>query len=146
MSILPPFSNSSSISSKLLKPFQAHQLQLVPTSSLSSAASLVLKQCQSTCVYFSLPWFSLCGPLERHSSLYNKVSFSVWIHYHWVCSSGWDYMIRLIPDSFQGRYHYYYYYYYHCVMVIEDGVMVIVVGNGHGKTSSNPRRDWLNFT
>ena len=25
-------------------------------------------------------------------------------------------------------------------------VMVIVVGNGHGYTSSNPRRDWLHFT
>ena len=27
-----------------------------------------------------------------------------------------------------------------------NGVMVIVVGNGHGDTSSNPRRDWLHFT
>ena len=26
------------------------------------------------------------------------------------------------------------------------GVMVIVLGNGHGDTSSNPRRDWLHFT
>ena len=26
------------------------------------------------------------------------------------------------------------------------GVMVIVIGNGHGDTSSNPRRDWLHFT
>ena len=26
------------------------------------------------------------------------------------------------------------------------GVMVIVVGNGHGDTSSNSRRDWLHFT
>ena len=26
------------------------------------------------------------------------------------------------------------------------GVMVIVVGNGHGDTSSNPRRDWMHFT
>ena len=25
------------------------------------------------------------------------------------------------------------------------GVMVIVVGNGHGDTSSNPGRDWLPF-
>ena len=25
------------------------------------------------------------------------------------------------------------------------GVMVIVVGNGHGDTISNPRRDWLHF-
>ena len=25
-------------------------------------------------------------------------------------------------------------------------VMVIVVGNGHDKTSSNPGRDWLHFT
>ena len=24
--------------------------------------------------------------------------------------------------------------------------MVIVVGNGHGDTSSNPGRDWLHFT
>ena len=26
------------------------------------------------------------------------------------------------------------------------GVMVIVVGNGHGDTSSNPGQDWLPFT
>ena len=26
------------------------------------------------------------------------------------------------------------------------GVIVIVVGNGHGDTSSNPRRDGLHFT
>ena len=26
------------------------------------------------------------------------------------------------------------------------GVMVIVIGNGHGDTSSNLRRDWLHFT
>ena len=26
------------------------------------------------------------------------------------------------------------------------GVMVIVVGNGHGDTSSKPGRDWLHFT
>ena len=26
------------------------------------------------------------------------------------------------------------------------GVMVIVVGNGHGDTSSNPERDWVHFT
>ena len=26
------------------------------------------------------------------------------------------------------------------------GVMVIVVGNGHDDTSSNPSRDWLYFT
>ena len=26
------------------------------------------------------------------------------------------------------------------------GVMVIVVGNGHGDTSSNPGRDFLHFT
>ena len=25
------------------------------------------------------------------------------------------------------------------------GVMVIVIGNGHSDTSSNPRRDWLHF-
>ena len=27
-----------------------------------------------------------------------------------------------------------------------SGVMVIVVGNGHGDTSSNPERYWLHFT
>ena len=31
-------------------------------------------------------------------------------------------------------------------MTIWIGVMVIVVGNGHGDTSSNPGRDWLHFT
>ena len=27
-----------------------------------------------------------------------------------------------------------------------SGIMVIVVGNEHGDTSSNPGRDWLHFT
>ena len=27
-----------------------------------------------------------------------------------------------------------------------NGVMDIVVGNGHGDRSSNPGRDWLHFT
>ena len=35
-------------------------------------------------------------------------------------------------------------------IIISDGgargVVVIVVGNGHGDTSSNPERDWLHFT
>ena len=26
------------------------------------------------------------------------------------------------------------------------GIVVIVVGNGHGNTSSNPQWDWLHFT
>ena len=26
------------------------------------------------------------------------------------------------------------------------GIIVIIVGNGHGDTSSNPGRDWLHFT
>ena len=26
------------------------------------------------------------------------------------------------------------------------GVMVIITGNGHGDSSSNPGRDWLHFT
>ena len=39
--------------------------------------------------------------------------------------------------------------YYHIMGYIyygARGVMVIVVGNGHGNTSSNPGRDWLHFT
>ena len=31
-------------------------------------------------------------------------------------------------------------------IICVHGVMVIVVGNGHGDTSSNPGRDWLHFT
>ena len=37
----------------------------------------------------------------------------------------------------------------YCYIEILGGacdVMVIVVGNGHGDTSSNPGRDWLHFT
>ena len=30
--------------------------------------------------------------------------------------------------------------------MLSRGVVVIVVGNGHGDTSSNPGRDWLQFT
>ena len=29
---------------------------------------------------------------------------------------------------------------------IIHGVMVIIIGNGHGDTSSNPKRDWKHFT
>ena len=32
------------------------------------------------------------------------------------------------------------------VLKIYHGVMVIVVGNGHGDTSSNSGWDWLHFT
>ena len=31
-------------------------------------------------------------------------------------------------------------------LITARGVMVIVVGNRHGDTSSNPGRDWLHFT
>ena len=31
-------------------------------------------------------------------------------------------------------------------MPLCKGVMAIVVGNGHGDTSSNPGRDWVHFT
>ena len=36
----------------------------------------------------------------------------------------------------------------HCWMISSGarGVMVIVVGNGHGDTSSSPGQDWLHFT
>ena len=37
-------------------------------------------------------------------------------------------------------------YIYVCVGGGARGVMVIVVGNGQGDTSSNPGRDWLHFT
>ena len=30
--------------------------------------------------------------------------------------------------------------------ILPSGVVVIVIGNGHGDTSSNPGRDWLHFT
>ena len=30
-------------------------------------------------------------------------------------------------------------------ILITRGVMVIVIGNGHGDTSSNPKQDWLYF-
>ena len=35
-----------------------------------------------------------------------------------------------------------------CVHIVcrISAVMVIVVGNGHGDTSSNPGREWLHFT
>ena len=36
-----------------------------------------------------------------------------------------------------------------CIYIISggaSGVMVIVVGYGHGDTSSNPGQDWLHFT
>ena len=32
-----------------------------------------------------------------------------------------------------------------CIYVCTRGVMVIVVGNGHGDTGSNSGRDWLHF-
>ena len=36
--------------------------------------------------------------------------------------------------------------YYYRKWTGAHGVMVIVIGNEHGDTSSNPRRDWLHFT
>ena len=38
------------------------------------------------------------------------------------------------------------YAYTHYIYISTRGVMVIVVGNGHGDTSSNPERDWLHST
>ena len=37
---------------------------------------------------------------------------------------------------------------YHCIIGKGGarGVLVIVVGNGHSDTGSNPERDWLHFT
>ena len=32
------------------------------------------------------------------------------------------------------------------ILLNNSGVVVIVVGNGHGDTSSNPGRDWWHFT
>ena len=38
----------------------------------------------------------------------------------------------------------------HYISIYDSGgarsVMVIVAGNGHGDTSSNPGQDWLHFT
>ena len=31
-------------------------------------------------------------------------------------------------------------------MEVNGGACGVVVGNGHGDTSSNPGRDWLHFT
>ena len=42
-----------------------------------------------------------------------------------------DYMLRMSIDLMKGGTH---------------GAMVIVVGNGHGDSSSNPGREWLHFT
>ena len=36
--------------------------------------------------------------------------------------------------------------FFHDIFGGARGVMVIIVGNGHGDTSSNPGRDWLHFT
>ena len=33
-----------------------------------------------------------------------------------------------------------------CYLPVVEIVVVIVVGNGHGETSSDPGRDWLHFT
>ena len=44
----------------------------------------------------------------------------------WLCANGWIELKRIIWGA--------------------RGVMVIIVGNGHGDTSSNPGRDWLHFT
>ena len=37
---------------------------------------------------------------------------------------------------------------WYCVTLVGGarGIMVIVVGNGHGDMSSNPGRGWLHFT
>ena len=32
------------------------------------------------------------------------------------------------------------------ILLVHNGVMVIIAGNGHGDMSSNPGQDWLHFT
>ena len=49
--------------------------------------------------------------------------------------------VGLMQGPFKQRY-----YDHKSVLGGARGVMVIVVGNGHGDMSSNPGRDWLNFT
>ena len=34
----------------------------------------------------------------------------------------------------------------YCILGGACGVMVIIMGNGHGDTTSTPRGDWLHFT
>ena len=60
-------------------------------------------------------------------------------------------MIEREPAAYicvHGHPHYKYIYVCVCVCILAGarGVMVIIVGNEHSDTSSNPGRDWLHFT
>ena len=54
----------------------------------------------------------------------------------------------IIHDIYNNSTLYIYIYIYIYIYVKKGarGTMVIVMGNGHGNTSSNPGRDWLHFT
>ena len=54
--------------------------------------------------------------------------------------------ISVLPARHDDDDIYIYVYIYIYMKGDRRGVMVIVIGNGHGNTSSNPGRDWLHFT
>ena len=54
--------------------------------------------------------------------------------------------LSLSPTHTHTHTHIYIYIYLYIYKGGAHGVMVIVLGNGHGDTSSNPGRDWLYFT
>ena len=87
---------------------------------------LVLCQGTSTFLFFRFLWFSLYGLPGRQSLLLNR--FSSFFFFSFLL------LLLLLTISTSGR------------LGGARGVVVIVVGNGHGDTSSNPGPDWLHFT
>ena len=116
-----------------------------------------------TCLSFCFFLFSSWGPSGRQSPLIGKLFFSFIVNYHLVWFSVHDkarilYVLFCRMDSGLSMYHLIVWWNFslftrHTYLILLSvkpggacGVMVIVVGNGHGDTGSNPGRDWLHFT
>ena len=107
------------------------------TASLSNWLNFLcteLYNCSTTTFFLGSSQIALIQPvhdqgyilifLDRMHLLFTKVHFLFWQ-----------------PGRVGGQYTTYIY-----IFGGARGVLVIVIGNGHGDTSSNPGRDWLHFT
>ena len=98
-------------------------------------------------------WTQAADSISTDGNSYLKRSMGT------VCASKWivDVFIwyNLLQDSFLQLYSFMFARVqtwlidFNCMVTLYGGargVMVIVIGNGHGDMSSNPGRDWLRFT
>ena len=105
----------------LISNFSSLFPKLVLPSPLYLTALFALWQDRNICLSFLFLSFSLCGLLLYLTIKdFNLLEFFIPSH---------SYQVLSILTH----------------LLISRGVMVIVIGNGHGDTSSNPGQDWLHF-